>query len=46
MLSSASAISDVLNQNTLLEDDICSLKSEDLMCDFEDTLTIDSASKK
>lgn len=46
MLSSASAISDVLNQNTLLEDDNCSLKSDDLMCDYEDTLTIDSVSKK
>lgn len=46
MLSSASAISDVLNQNTLLEDDNCSLKSDDLMCDYDDTLTIDSTSKK
>ncbi|CAF3425567.1 unnamed protein product [Rotaria socialis] len=45
MLSSASAISDVLNQDTLLEDDNCSLKSEDLMCDYDDTLTIDSSSK-
>jgi hypothetical protein len=46
MLSSTSAISDVLNQDALLEDDNCSLKSDDLMCDFEDTLTIDSTSKK
>ncbi|CAF3396274.1 unnamed protein product [Rotaria sp. Silwood1] len=45
MLSAASAISDVLNQDTLLEDDNCSLKSDDLMCDFDDTLTIDSTSK-
>lgn len=46
MLSSASAISDVLNQDALLADDNCSLKSDDLMCDYEDTLTMDSTSKK
>ncbi|CAF2400429.1 unnamed protein product [Rotaria sp. Silwood2] len=45
MLSATSAISDVLNQDTLLEDDNCSLKSDDLMCDYDDTLTIDSNSK-
>ncbi|UJR36114.1 hypothetical protein I4U23_028849 [Adineta vaga] len=45
MLSSSSAISNVLNQDTLLEDDNCSLKSDDLMCDYDDTLTIDSLSK-
>jgi len=45
MLSTASAISDVLNQDALLEDDNCSLKSEDLMCDYDDTLTIDSVSR-
>ncbi|CAF1428890.1 unnamed protein product, partial [Adineta ricciae] len=45
MLSSSSAISNVLNQDVLLEDDNCSLKSEDLMCDYDDTLTLDSLSK-
>jgi len=46
MLSTTSAISDVLNQDALLEDDNCSLKSDDLMCDYDDTLTIDSVSRK
>lgn len=46
MLSSSSAISNVLNQDALLEDDNCSLKSDDLMCDYDDTLTLDSLSKK
>jgi hypothetical protein len=45
MLSTTSAISDVLNQDALLEDDNCSLKSDDLMCDYEETLTIDSTSR-
>jgi hypothetical protein len=46
MISASSIISDVLNQDALLEDDNCSLKSEDLMCDYDDTLTLDSQSKK
>ena len=46
MLSTTSAISDVLNQDALLDDDNCSLKSDDLMCDYDDTLTIDSTSRK
>ncbi len=46
MLSATSAVSDLLNQDALLEDDNCSLKSDDLMGDFDDTLTMDSASKK
>jgi hypothetical protein len=46
MLSSTSGISDVLNQDASLDDDNCSLKSDDLMCDYDDTLTMDSISKK
>ncbi len=46
MLSASSAISDILNQDALLDDDNCSLKSDDLICDYDDTLTIDSSSKK
>ena len=46
LLSATSAISDVLNQDALLDDDNCSLKSDDLMCDYDDTLTMDSVSKK
>jgi hypothetical protein len=46
MLSNTSAISDVLNQDALLEDDNCSLKSDDLMCDYDETLTIDSTSRR
>ncbi len=46
MISASSVISNVLNQDALLEDDNCSLKSEDLMCDYDDTLTLDSLSKK
>ncbi|CAF3960343.1 unnamed protein product [Rotaria sordida] len=45
MLSGSSAISDVLNQDTLLEDDNCSLKSDDLICDYDDTVTIKSTCK-
>lgn len=44
-LSSASLLSDVLNQDVSLEDDNCSLKSDDLICDYDETLTLDSASK-
>ncbi|UJR09977.1 hypothetical protein I4U23_014201 [Adineta vaga] len=44
-LSSSSALSNVLNQEGLLDDDNCSLKSEDLICDYDDTLTLDSISK-
>ena len=46
LLSSASNISDVLNQDALLEDDNCSLKSDDLMCDYDETLTMDSTASK
>jgi len=46
MLSTASNISDVLNQDALLEDDNCSLKSDDLMCDYDETLTMDSTASK
>lgn len=45
-LSSSSLLSDVLNQDLSLDDDNCSLKSEDLICDYDETLTLDSASKK
>lgn len=45
MLSAGSGVSDVLNQEALLEDDNCSLKSDDLMCDYDDTLTMDSTTK-
>jgi hypothetical protein len=45
-LSSSSLLSDALNQDLLLDDENCSLKSDDLICDFEDTLTLDSVSKK
>ncbi|CAF0905484.1 unnamed protein product [Adineta ricciae] len=44
-LSSSSALSNVLNQEGLLDDDNCSLKSDDLICDYDDTLTLDSISK-
>ena len=45
-ISSSSLLSDVLNQDVSLDDDNCSLKSEDLICDYDETLTLDSASKK
>jgi hypothetical protein len=46
MLSTSSALSDVRNQDAILDDDNCSLKSDDLLCDYDDTLTLDSVSKK
>ncbi len=45
-LSSSSVQSDVRNQDAILDDDNCSLKSDDLICDYDDTLTLDSVSKK
>jgi hypothetical protein len=45
-ISSSSLLSDVLNQDVSLDDGNCSLKSEDLICDYDDTLTFDSVSKK
>lgn len=45
-LSSSSVLSDLLNQDAVLDDDNCSLKSDDLICDYDDTLTLDSVSKK
>ncbi|CAF1580420.1 unnamed protein product [Rotaria sp. Silwood1] len=44
-LSSSSNVSDVLNHDAFLDDDNCSLKSDDLICDYDDTLTLESASK-
>lgn len=44
-LSSSSLVSDVLNRELSLDDDNCSLKSDDLLCDYDDTLTFDSVSK-
>ncbi|CAF3591721.1 unnamed protein product [Adineta steineri] len=45
ILSSSSVLSNVLNQDGLIDDDNCSLKSDDLICDYDDTLTLDSATK-
>lgn len=45
-LSSSSLLSDALNREMSLDDDNCSLKSDDLICDYDETLTLDSTSKK
>lgn len=45
-LSSSSHLSDVLNNDAFLDDENCSLKSDDLICDYDDTLTLESVSKK
>ena len=45
-LSSSSLVSDVLNRELSLDDENCSLKSDDLICDYDDTLTLDSISRK
>ncbi|CAF2097578.1 unnamed protein product [Rotaria magnacalcarata] len=44
-LSSSSHSSDVLHNDAFLDDENCSLKSDDLICDYDDTLTLESASK-
>ncbi|CAF3232760.1 unnamed protein product [Rotaria socialis] len=44
-LSSSSHSSDVLHNDAFLDDENCSLKSDDLICDYDDTLTLESVSK-
>lgn len=46
LLSSSSALSDVFNQDAIFDDEFCSLKSVDLLCDQDETLTLDSTSRK
>ncbi|CAF1179013.1 unnamed protein product [Rotaria sordida] len=43
--SSSTHVSDILNNDSFLDDDNCSLKSDDLICDYDDTLTLESVSK-